>query len=71
MVTGAPWTLRYQINSSGTCRLGEIARIFLDSELAVMHGEGWYSLADLLGKVEDNGRFALSFEALLQVGEAN
>lgn len=36
-----------------------------------MHGEGWYSLADLLGKVEDDGRFALGFETLLQVGEAS
>lgn len=47
------------------------SKIFLDRELAVMHGEGGYSLADLLGKVEDNGRFALGFEALFQVGEAN
>lgn len=36
-----------------------------------MHGEDEYSLADLLGKVEDDGRFALGLEALFQVGEAN
>lgn len=36
-----------------------------------MHGEGWYSLADLLGKVEDDRGLPLDFETVLEVGKAN
>lgn len=68
---GGTWTLRYQIMYEWHLPTRRDGKIFLDRELARMHGEGMYSLSDFLGKVEDDDRFSLGFETLLEVGKAD